>query len=71
MTKELNAAWQTVNKENVEDVFIEFKKKLLGVVRQVVGTKVVKVRKRKGSAWWTDEVKEAVRKKKGSLYEDS
>ncbi len=30
----------------------------------MVGTEVVKVRKQKGDAWWTDEVKEAVEQKK-------
>jgi len=37
---------------------------MLGAVEQVVGTKVVKVRKEKGDAWVRDEVKEVVKQKR-------
>lgn len=40
------------------------KRYIFSVVREVVGTKVVKIRNRKGSARWTHEIREAVRKKK-------
>ncbi len=63
MTKEINVAWGTVNKENKDNIFKVFKEKIL-VVSQVVGTKVVTIRKRKGSAWWTDEVREVITKKR-------
>lgn len=59
MNEELDVAFETV-----------FKEKLFGVIRKVVGTRMVEIWKRKGSSWWTDEVGEAVKKKKGSPYEE-
>lgn len=55
-----------LKKENVVRVFKVFKEKILDV-KKVIGMKVVKRRERKEGAW-TDEVRESVRKEKGSIY---
>ena len=51
---------------NTEEVFQSFKAVVLSVTEGVVGTKVVKVGRKKGSAWWTEEVREAVRDKRNA-----
>ena len=43
---------------NVEDTFDRFKAVVLRVTEEVVGTKVVKMGKKKVKPWWTEEVKE-------------
>ncbi len=37
---------------------------MLGVTEEVVEMKVVKMGKKKGNVWWTEEVKEAVREQR-------
>jgi len=64
VNEELSGISENIQNKKVEDVFRLFKERILGAVEQVVGTKVVKVRKQKGDAWWTDEVKEVVKQKR-------
>ncbi len=48
---------------NVNDVYDVFKGTVLGVADEVVGWRESGGRKG-GNAWWTDEIKDAVEKKK-------
>lgn len=49
--EELNVVSENIQDEKVEGVFRVFKGRILGVVRPLVGTKVMKVRKRKRKPW--------------------
>jgi len=64
VNEELGGISENIQNRKEDDVFRLFKERMLGAVEQVVGTKVVKVRKQKGDAWWTDEVKEVVKQKR-------
>ncbi len=65
VTEALNAEWENMNgDENAEEVFESYKNVLLKVTENVVGMKVVKLGKKKGNAWWTEEVKQAVSEKR-------
>lgn len=48
----------------MNEVFKMFREILLKVVESVVGYKVVRYRNKKGSAWWTKEIRNAMEEKK-------
>ena len=66
LTDELESQRETLYGErNVEVVYETLKTVVRDVTERVVGTKVVrKGKKKKGNAWWTEEVKEVVEKKR-------
>ena len=65
LTEELESEREMLYGErNVEVMYEILKTAVRDVTERVVGTKVVRKRKKKGNAWWTDEVKEAVEKKR-------
>lgn len=39
-------------------------------VGQIIGTNMMKDRKRKGNAWWTQDQKKTVKQKELDIYED-
>jgi len=57
------------DESRVNDVFEVFKRSLIGVTEEVAGYKVCKGGK-KGSAWWTSEIKEAVEDKRSRVSQD-
>ena len=56
----LNDEWENVNGDANAEVFETFKNVLLGMTQGLVG---MKVGKKKGNAWWMEEVTEALREK--------
>merc|ERR1712035_241415 len=65
LTEELESEREMLYGEgNVEVMYEILKTAVQDVTERVVGTKVVRKRKKKGNAWWTDEVREAVEKKR-------
>ena len=65
LTEALENERESINEDaNVEDTFDRFKAVVLRVTEEVVGTKVVKMGRKKGKPWWTEEVKEAVKDKR-------
>ena len=65
VTEALNVEWGNMDGDaNAEEVFEIFKAVVLSVTEGVVGTKVVKVGRKKGNAWWTEEVREVLREKR-------
>merc|ERR1712035_113991 len=65
LTEELESEREMLyGEENVEVMYEILKTAVRDVTERVVGSKVVRKRNKKGNAWWTDEVKEAVEKKR-------
>jgi len=64
VTEVLNEAIESVRISDVNCVFEVFRDKVIETVGKVAGYRMVKGRKKKGSAWWTSEVKGAVEEKK-------
>ena len=61
----LESQWETLYGDtNVEEAYKTMKTAVLGVTERVVGTRVVKVGKRRGNAWWTEEVKKVIEEKR-------
>ena len=61
----LESQWETLyGDKNVEEVFETMKTAVVGVTERVVGTRVVKTGKKKGNAWWTEEVRKVIEEKR-------
>lgn len=60
----MNYLSETMQDGKVVAVFSVFKERILGTVGQMVGIRVMILRKRSGKLWWTDSVREAFKLKR-------